>query len=110
MLLRAPDSPAKSARNRFTASVPCGKMLTDPSGNFVVLVFTGPETGWASPPSSQFVGHCAPLNTFRGKPEVQRNNPESCQPPIIASASLLELRPIGLPLPNGNSAIQFALN
>src|ERR1700741_13078 len=70
MLLRAPDSPGKSWRNRVTASILCGKMLTEPSGNLVLLVERGPLTGCASPPNSQFVGHCAPLKTFSGKPEV----------------------------------------
>src|SRR5229473_1064986 len=61
------------------------------------------------PCSSQFVGQKFPLSTVKGKPLVQRAKPESCQPPITASATPPALPAKRLPLPNGSSTSQLAL-
>src|ERR1700688_4895780 len=108
--LRPPDWPGKGLVNEFMAAGPLLKTLTAPGVAFLnTPVCTGPvRSAW--PPSSQFVGHCAPLETFTGNPLVNRHSPESCQPPIIAftgfDASAANLRP----LPNGKSNTQLALN
>src|SRR5215510_11012090 len=63
----------------------------------------------AIPCSSQSVGQKLPLSTVKGKPLVHRAKPDNCQPPMNAFRRPPTLPANCLPLPNGNSAIQFAL-
>src|SRR4029077_20548089 len=99
--------------NALMASVPLAKRLTLPAFAPELMlnapVFTG-ETRNALPPSCQFVGQLNPFEMLTGKPLVNRNNPESCQPPITASTALFAFPATSLARPNGSSTIQLALN
>ena len=59
-----------------------------PAMAFLGLEATGAGPfGMASPSMFQFVAKVKPLSMVMGKPRVQRNMPETCQPPIKASSN-----------------------
>src|SRR5437868_12492697 len=64
----------------------------------------------ANPGFCQLVGQLYPLPTLMGNPDVQRVKPETCQPPVNASAIAFMLLPTCRPRPNGRSTTQFALS
>src|SRR5580704_1382474 len=104
-----PLSPGKGwTKLLLNADAGLAKTLTVPSDCLKAPVF-GLEVIRAIPCSSQSVGQKLPLSTVKGKPLVQRARPESCQPPMNASAVPPALAAKCLPLPKGRSTIQLAL-
>jgi len=70
---------ANSPGAKTTVTVNAAAFLNSPVETCPVCV--------ANPDSSQFVGHWRPLETPIGNPLVHRASPESCHPPISASAT-----------------------
>ena len=63
---------------------------------------SGCPFGVAMSLTSQFVGQRWPFPMLKGRPEVIRNVPLTCQPPISASSSLFIPLPYFMPRPIGS--------
>src|SRR5439155_27222968 len=108
MMLRAPVPPGRVVENAAKAATGSAKIF-GPSERRVVCTPGIVLIAEAFPVNSQFVGNWKPLPIEVGNPEVQRQIPESCQPPSTALAQPGMLDPNILRLPNGSSAMPSKL-
>src|SRR6266404_5042219 len=107
-MLRPPVPPGRVVENAAKAAAGSTKIF-GPSGPLVVLTPGTALMAVAFPVNSQLVGNWKPLPIAVGSPEVQRQIPESCQPPTIALAQPGALDANFLPLPIGSSAMPLKL-
>src|SRR6266480_1630677 len=102
MMLRPPVPPGRVVEKAAKAAAGSLKIF-GPSGPLVVWTPGIGLIAVAFPVNSQLVGNWKPLPIEVGNPEVQRQIPESCQPPNRALTQPGIPDPNFLPFPKGRS-------